>query len=122
MPVQPYIPEKITEIPEYCYAGCTSLTDITIPDTVKKIGDYAFAECDSVKRVVVPEGVEHIGICSFWKMDSILTIDLPMSLLSIGEGAFADGNELTIRCYQEDSFAWEYATERRIDVEISKKD
>ena len=39
------IPEGITKIPAYAFAGTDSLETVLIPDTVKDIGYNAFAEC-----------------------------------------------------------------------------
>ena len=39
------IPDSVTSIGMYTFAGCTSLTSITIPNSVTSIGYYAFRGC-----------------------------------------------------------------------------
>ena len=43
--------ENVTNIGDYAFSDCTSLTSITIPDSVTSIGDYAFCDCTSLKEV-----------------------------------------------------------------------
>ncbi|MBW4899143.1 leucine-rich repeat domain-containing protein [Prevotella denticola] len=39
------MPNSVTKISDYAFAGCYALTSVTIPNSVTKIGDYAFAGC-----------------------------------------------------------------------------
>lgn len=39
------IPEGVTSIGDYAFAGCTSLTEITLPSTLRNIGANAFDGC-----------------------------------------------------------------------------
>lgn len=39
------IPEGATEIRDYAFYGCSSLTNITLPESVTKIGNGAFRGC-----------------------------------------------------------------------------
>lgn len=39
------IPDSVTEIGEYTFFDCTSLTSVTIPNSVTKIGMNAFDNC-----------------------------------------------------------------------------
>ena len=52
------IPDGVTEIKNYAFEDCTSLTNIVIPDGVKKIGVYAFYRCESLKKVSLPKKVK----------------------------------------------------------------
>lgn len=45
------IPNSVTEIGDYAFIGCSSLTSITVPNSVTKIGQYAFRECSSLKEI-----------------------------------------------------------------------
>jgi hypothetical protein len=44
------IPDSVTEIGDYAFYGCDSLTSITIPDSVTTIGWWAFQYCTSLKE------------------------------------------------------------------------
>ena len=45
------IPDSVTSIGDWAFAGCTSLTSVTIPDGVTSIGWCAFADCESLTNV-----------------------------------------------------------------------
>ena len=45
------IPDGVTNIGNYAFAGCTSLRRITIPDSVMSIGDNAFEGCRGLIEV-----------------------------------------------------------------------
>jgi len=59
------IPNTVTEIKNYTFHGCTSLTSITIPDSVTSIGDCAFLWCVNLTSVTIGEGVTSIGNSAF---------------------------------------------------------
>ena len=46
------IPDGVTNIGDYAFSGCSSLTSITIPNSVKRISDSAFANCTSVTEIL----------------------------------------------------------------------
>ncbi len=48
------IPDGVTEIKEYAFDGCSSLTSITIPDSVASIGRSAFSGCSSLQSITIP--------------------------------------------------------------------
>ena len=45
------LPESITSIEDYTFAGCTSLRNIYLPSSLTKIGKAAFAGCTSLENV-----------------------------------------------------------------------
>ena len=45
------IPESVTSIGEYAFAGCSSLTSITIPESVTSIGEETFRDCSSLTNI-----------------------------------------------------------------------
>lgn len=47
------IPNSVTSIRDYAFAGCNSLTTVTIPDSVTNIGDWAFDFCFSLTNITV---------------------------------------------------------------------
>lgn len=70
---------EITEIPENCFSGCTSLTDIKLPDTLKTIGNAGFCNCTA------------------------LTLTVPDTVTTIGEDAFKDVQQVTYNGSAEDT-------------------
>ena len=48
------IPDSVTEICDYTFYGCSSLTNITIPDSVTSIGSSAFSGCSSLESITLP--------------------------------------------------------------------
>lgn len=52
------IPDGKTQIYEYAFVGCTSLTSITIPDSVTYIGKSAFSRCSSLTSVTFEGTIE----------------------------------------------------------------
>ncbi len=55
------IPDGVTEIGAYAFAGYEKLNGIEIPESVSKIGAGAFAGCDELEYVHIPADVIRIG-------------------------------------------------------------
>jgi hypothetical protein len=49
------IPDGVTAINDYVFAGCDNLISIQFPNTVQFIGKGAFSGCNSLKKVVIPD-------------------------------------------------------------------
>ena len=45
------IPNSVTRIGGWAFAGCSSLTSVTLPNSVTSIGDYAFSGCSSIADI-----------------------------------------------------------------------
>ena len=88
--------EESTMIPYQCFKGCTSLVgSIAMPDSVKSIGDSAF-EGSGVTGVAIGENsmLETIGSNVFASMP-IESITLPSTIKKIGDNAFANCTSLS---------------------------
>lgn len=84
------IPDGVTGIADYAFAGCSSLTDLAIPGDVEVIGEYAFKGCVSLGKLVIPDGVSGIAYSCFSDCTSLVDISIPDSITFIKESAFSN--------------------------------
>ena len=70
------------------YFGGQLVTSVVIPNGVTSIGDYAFAGCARIESVTIPDSVTSIGKEAFSYCEGLKTIDIPNSVTTIGEDAF----------------------------------
>lgn len=89
------IPSDITEIKEYAFYRCESLTTVTIPNGVTSIGYYAFRTCSNLTSVIIPDSVTSIGYDAFAYCSSLESALIPDTVTSIGSRAFTDCTNLT---------------------------
>lgn len=64
-PASAVIPEGVTNIVGWAFAGGSGMTSVTIPESVASIGDVAFLECVGLKSITIPSGVKNIGEHAF---------------------------------------------------------
>ena len=81
-----------------CYPIGKTETTYTIPETVTNISDYAFAGCSGLTSVTIPNSVTSIDGYAFRDCSSLTSITIPKTVTSIGENAFKDCSNLTINC------------------------
>ena len=89
------IPESVTSIGSSAFSGCSSLTAITIPDSVTSIGSSAFRNCSSLTSITIPDSVTSIGELAFYYCSSLTSITIPDSVTRIGYSAFQHCSSLT---------------------------
>lgn len=82
------VPHGIKNIPAYVFAGCSSLTSISMIPGVESIGEGAFMNCRSLQSVTFPDGVKEIGTSAFSSCVELTAVELPDGMTSIGESAF----------------------------------
>lgn len=86
---------SITKITPYTFYACSSLNTITIPDAITEIGEYAFAGTmdlpSGLTEVEIPGTVSTIprGMCSLCNL--LTSVTLKSGVTSIGERAFEVG-------------------------------
>lgn len=109
---------NVTEIGANAFAGCETLTGMTIPSKVTSIGESAFAGCTSLgapntpsgsditeptkgpnrsgeTTFVIPDGVTTIGAHAFEDCSSLTSIIIPEGVTTIGAYAFFGCSSLT---------------------------
>lgn len=89
------IPKNVTSIGEGAFRECSKLSSITIPDNVTFIGDSAFSHCDSLTSITIPDSVTTIGDAAFFSCDSLTSITIPDGVTFIGDTAFSFCDRLT---------------------------
>ena len=115
------IPEGVTHINEYAFAGLTALEEVVLPTSLVNIGVGAFYNCSKLKTINL-ENVKFINESAFAdtalqevKLNSINAIgnyafrncklnyiDLPISSQSLGIGAFANNKALMSATFKAD--------------------
>lgn len=83
------IPQGITKIAGYAFAGQFRLGSIDIPESVTYIGDYAFHHCPFY-RIKLPQGLTHIGDYAFQWCEKLMEIEIPENVTYIGEAALSN--------------------------------
>ena len=89
------IPSGITEIGNGTFENCQGLTNITLPDNITSIGSSAFAYCTSLSSITIPSGVTSIGYNAFGGCTSFTSIIIPSGVTSIDADAFNGCESLT---------------------------
>ena len=89
------IPNSVTSIDTYAFAGCSGLTSITIPNSVTSIGVATFLDCSGLTSIEIPNSVTSIGDHAFESCSGLTTITIPNSVTSIGVATFQDCSGLT---------------------------
>lgn len=81
------------EISENAFAGCKSLSAVSIPDTVEKIGRFAFYECLDLVYFDHDNLVKTVGEYAFGHCSALFAADLE-NAENIGMGAFFGCNSM----------------------------
>ena len=89
------IPDSVTEIDDYAFNGCISLSSVTIPNSVTSIGVYAFEYCASLKSITIPDSVPLVGPGAFSNCTNLTSVTIQNGVMYIGNEAFANCTSLT---------------------------
>ena len=108
------IPNSVTSISDRAFYYCSSLTNITIPNSVTSIGGSAFNSCSSLTNITIPNSVTCIDAYTFMRCSSLTSITIPNSVTSIEYGAFNECSSLTDVYYTGTKAEWE-----KIDIDNS---
>ncbi len=106
------LPETVTEIDDYAFAGCYNMEHVEIHSDITEIGegafygckklqtvhlnngglteieDRAFMLCEGLQNISLPDGVTEIGERAFYGCKRLQAIDIPTTLQRIEAEAF----------------------------------
>lgn len=82
------VPEGVTEIKQYAFSLCSSVTSFVIEGDVTEIGFGAFGGCHALTDITIPDSVERIGDYAFSNTYELESITLSASLSYLGQYAF----------------------------------
>lgn len=84
------VPDSVTTIQVYAFAGCTSLTDIKLSENLTSLGIVAFSGCTNLKSIVLPNSLKFTDNGIFEDCTSLEEIKLSDNLTFIHAGTFAN--------------------------------
>ncbi|MCX6872311.1 MAG: leucine-rich repeat protein, partial [Verrucomicrobia bacterium] len=87
--------KPVTQIGDFAFQDCGSLTGVTIPAGVTHIGSFAFQNNSSLTGLTLPASLTHIGDFAFHGCGNLTGITLPAGVVSIGNYAFYRCGNLT---------------------------
>ena len=91
-----HIPNSVTQIGDYAFAGCMELQSIHISNSVTQIGDFAFTGCGSLQSIHIPNSVTQIGDEAFSECGSLQSIHICNPVTYIGINPFCDCPQLRL--------------------------
>ncbi len=99
------IPSSVTSIGDSAFSGCSGLTSIEISSRVTSIGDLAFSDCSDLTSVIFGENSQltSIGENAFSCCYDLTSIEIPSGVTFIGNGAFDVCSSLTSVVFGENS-------------------
>ena len=88
------IGEGVTNIGNYAFKNCDSMTSAIIGNGVQEIDYQAFYDCDSLQSIVIPESVTKIGGDAFYGCEGLISVTIAGGETEIGASAFRECKEL----------------------------
>ena len=82
------LPDTVTRIDAYAFAGCHALETIVMPRNLEALGSSAFSESAALKEITVPEGISALPSSAFQICTALTTVHLPKNLKRIDSAAF----------------------------------
>ena len=74
---------RIVQIGSRAFAGCTSLTSVSIPQSVTSFLQFCFDGCSNLSSITIPQNVTKLGAGSFRGCSKLSSISLPQGITTI---------------------------------------
>lgn len=84
------IPDTITDIGQFAFAGCKCLKEVHFSKNLESIWNYAFFYCVLLESISFPDSVLTIGRDAFYFCKALKKVVLPNNLKRLGENAFSN--------------------------------
>lgn len=97
------LPDSLTEIPDRCFRGCSSIETIKLPEHLEHIHNDAFQHCSALKSIEFPNSVYSIDFYAFYGCFSLTEVTFPSSLEYLGTNSFEYCTSLE-KVYFEEGF------------------
>lgn len=102
---------NLKEIPDFCFAKCTSLKNISFSTSLTTIKEHAFEYCSSISTLAFLTGLSYIGSYAFNYCSSLSAVYIPSTMVTsdrtIEEFAFLKCNNslnFYVSCTSIDAF------------------
>ena len=83
------LPNNVSYIGSAAFSYCSKLKSISIPNGVSTLSDYTFEGCANLSSIILPNGLSSIGVCALSDCANLLEVVIPHKVETIGDGAFA---------------------------------
>ena len=90
------IPDTVTELGHFAFAGCHSLTKVALPRNLKYINSNTFENCTKLSEISLPDSLILIGNDAFKNCISLKYIKIPKNVMYLGEESFLNSGVETI--------------------------
>lgn len=80
---------KTSQICEYAFAYCTSLTEVVLPNSVTTLPYATFLSCNNLSDIVISGNITAIGEYALANT-AVSSVEIPEGVTSIGHYAFSD--------------------------------
>ena len=83
------VPFGVKALGAFSFAGCTSLSYVSLASSVQTIGDCAFFKCSQLNSVRFSQNLSTIGASAFEQCTSLTAIRIPSDVSIINENTFS---------------------------------
>jgi len=82
------IKEGAELIGDFAFAGCSSMSSVSLPTTLQWIGISSFEDCSGLKSIEFPSNVSDIGEKAFYRCSNLSSVEIPPKVTMIKHFTF----------------------------------